>query len=176
MGKTTTLNVRVTPEVKAGAEKVLAQLGLPMSTAIEMYLKQIAMTGGIPFPVTVPEDFGDKDIAEMGKTEENPYVVESEEDLLKAFDGKKKFVVIKRSYEKEVRELLKTQIPESAKIGAELALQGGGDMAAEILYQISNAFGKGDKVKNKLEHKLRGYNMKRNADGEMVLYWRQLDY
>ena len=38
MEKTATLNLRVNPEVKERAEKVLAQLGVPMSTAINMYL------------------------------------------------------------------------------------------------------------------------------------------
>jgi len=53
--KTTTLNLRVNPEVKRRAEEVLSQLGMPMSTAIDIYLKQISMTGGIPFAVTLPK-------------------------------------------------------------------------------------------------------------------------
>lgn len=53
MEKTTTLNLRVNPVVKKQAEDVLSQLGMPMSTAIDIYLKQISMTGGIPFPVTL---------------------------------------------------------------------------------------------------------------------------
>lgn len=55
MEKTATMNLRVNPNVKKQAEDVLAQLGIPMSTAIDMYLKQIFMTGGIPFPVTLPK-------------------------------------------------------------------------------------------------------------------------
>jgi len=55
MEKTTTLNLRVNPTVKQRAEKVLSQLGMPMSTAIDIYLKQISMTGGIPFAVTLPK-------------------------------------------------------------------------------------------------------------------------
>lgn len=54
MEKTTTLNLRVNPTVKQRAEEVLLQLGMPMSTAIDIYLKQISMTGGIPFAVTLP--------------------------------------------------------------------------------------------------------------------------
>ena len=48
MGKTATLNIRVNPDVKENAESVLAQLGIPMATAIDMYLKQISLVGGIP--------------------------------------------------------------------------------------------------------------------------------
>ena len=55
MEKTSTLNLRVNPDVKRRAEEVLSQLGIPMSTAIDIYLKQISMTGGIPFAVTLPK-------------------------------------------------------------------------------------------------------------------------
>ena len=47
MEKTATLNLRVNPTVKERAEKVLSQLGVPMSTAIDMYLNQISLTGGL---------------------------------------------------------------------------------------------------------------------------------
>lgn len=55
MSKTTTLNLRVNPDVKENAENVLSQLNIPMATAIDMYLKQIALVGGIPFPVVLPK-------------------------------------------------------------------------------------------------------------------------
>lgn len=55
MEKTATLNLRVDPTVKGSAEKVLSRLGIPMSTAIDMYLNQITLTGGIPFAVTLPK-------------------------------------------------------------------------------------------------------------------------
>lgn len=38
MEKTATLNLRINPVVKERAEEVLSQLGIPMSTAINMYL------------------------------------------------------------------------------------------------------------------------------------------
>ena len=53
MEKTATLNLRVNPTVKEKAEEVLSRLGVPMSTAIDMYLNQISLTGGIPFPITL---------------------------------------------------------------------------------------------------------------------------
>ena len=55
MEKSTTLNLRVSPEVKKSAEMVLSQLGVPMATAIDIFLKQVALTGGIPFAVTLPK-------------------------------------------------------------------------------------------------------------------------
>ena len=41
--------------LKKRAESVLSQLGIPMSTAIDMYLNQISLVGGIPFAVTLPK-------------------------------------------------------------------------------------------------------------------------
>ncbi|HIT89493.1 MAG TPA: type II toxin-antitoxin system RelB/DinJ family antitoxin [Candidatus Merdenecus merdavium] len=55
MEKTSTLNLRINPTVKQRAEEVLSQLGIPMSTAIDIYLKQISLTGGIPFTVALPK-------------------------------------------------------------------------------------------------------------------------
>ena len=55
MEKSMTLNLRVNPAVKQQAEDVLKQLGIPMATAVDMFLRQIALTGGIPFPVSLPK-------------------------------------------------------------------------------------------------------------------------
>lgn len=53
MEKTTTLNLKINPDVKR-KEEVLSELGIPMSVAIDIYLKQISMTGVIPFASTLP--------------------------------------------------------------------------------------------------------------------------
>lgn len=55
MEKTATLNLRVNPVVKERAENVLSRLGIPMSTAIDIYLNQISLVGGIPFSVILPK-------------------------------------------------------------------------------------------------------------------------
>ena len=55
MEKTMTMNLRVNPTVKQEAEVVLKQLGVPMATAVDMFLRQIALTGGIPFSVSLPQ-------------------------------------------------------------------------------------------------------------------------
>lgn len=55
MEKSATLNLRVNPAIKEQAEGVLKQLGIPMATAIDIYLRQISLTGGIPFPVALPK-------------------------------------------------------------------------------------------------------------------------
>ena len=55
MEKTATLNLRISPEDKKSAERVLTQLGVPMATAVGMFLKQVALTGSIPFSVALPK-------------------------------------------------------------------------------------------------------------------------
>lgn len=55
MEKTTTLNLRVNPVIKQNAETVLKQLGIPMATAVDMFLRQISLTGSIPFPLSLPK-------------------------------------------------------------------------------------------------------------------------
>ena len=55
MQKTATLNLRVDPEVKRSAESVLGKLGLSTSTAVDIFLRQVVLTGGIPFKVALPE-------------------------------------------------------------------------------------------------------------------------
>lgn len=54
MEKTATLNLRINPTVKNNAENVLKQLGIPMATAVDMFLRQISLTGSIPFSVKLP--------------------------------------------------------------------------------------------------------------------------
>ena len=50
MEKSVTMNLRVNPTLKVQAEDILKQLGIPMSTAVDMYLRQITLVGGIPLP------------------------------------------------------------------------------------------------------------------------------
>ncbi len=49
MPKTTTITVRISPEVKANAQKVLERLGLTVSQAVALYFTQISEEQGLPF-------------------------------------------------------------------------------------------------------------------------------
>ena len=40
-------------DIKKDVEAVLGRLGVLMSTAVDMFLNQIVLTGGIPFAVTL---------------------------------------------------------------------------------------------------------------------------
>jgi DNA-damage-inducible protein J len=54
MSKSANLYVRIEPDVKENAEMILTQLGIPMSNAVGMFLKQIVLRRGLPFDVTLP--------------------------------------------------------------------------------------------------------------------------
>ena len=79
--KTVTMNLRVNPSVKQQAEDVLKQLGIPMATAIDMYLRQISMRGGIPFSVTVTNAPTQINADEMDKRTIHAVIAEGLSDL-----------------------------------------------------------------------------------------------
>ena len=54
MNKSANLFIRVEPDVKENAEIILSQLGIPMSNAVGMFLKQIILRRGLPFDVILP--------------------------------------------------------------------------------------------------------------------------
>ncbi|MDO9565229.1 MAG: type II toxin-antitoxin system RelB/DinJ family antitoxin [Candidatus Desulfaltia sp.] len=53
MAKTTNLNIRVDEELKRKAEAIFSELGLNMSTAMNMFLRYSVRYGGIPFDLRV---------------------------------------------------------------------------------------------------------------------------
>lgn len=55
MAKSANLYARIEPEVKEQAETILNALGIPASSAITMFYKQIILHHGLPFEVKLPE-------------------------------------------------------------------------------------------------------------------------
>ena len=54
MAKSETLHIRVNENVKASAERTLEVLGISISEAVNMFLHQIPLVGGLPFDVKIP--------------------------------------------------------------------------------------------------------------------------
>ncbi len=52
--KSANVTARVQPDIKQQAEQVLEQLGIPVSVLIDTLYRQIIMTGGIPYSLTIP--------------------------------------------------------------------------------------------------------------------------
>jgi len=55
MARTANIFARVEPEIKKQAEIILDQLGIPMSNAISIFLRQIVLQKGIPFEMKLPQ-------------------------------------------------------------------------------------------------------------------------
>ena len=51
--KSANLYARIEPEVKEKAESILSTLGIPASSAINMFYKQIILQRGLPFEVNL---------------------------------------------------------------------------------------------------------------------------
>ena len=49
-----TINIRIDENLKKDAEEVLNELGLGMTSAITIFLKQVVRTNSIPFAIEIP--------------------------------------------------------------------------------------------------------------------------
>lgn len=56
MANTINVNIRVDEELKKQTESLLADMGLNMTTAVNIFLRQVLRTGGIPFEITTRTD------------------------------------------------------------------------------------------------------------------------
>ena len=56
MSATAVLRTRIDPRRKARVEKILAQLGLTSTQAVNLFFAQIERRRAIPFPLTLEDD------------------------------------------------------------------------------------------------------------------------
>ena len=54
--KTAVVHARMEPQTKLKAEGVLSRLGITPTEAIRVFYRQIALRGGLPFSVTIPNE------------------------------------------------------------------------------------------------------------------------
>lgn len=54
MGKSQTIRARVEPALKRDAEAILKNIGLTSSEAITLFLTQVRLNNGLPFPLRIP--------------------------------------------------------------------------------------------------------------------------
>ena len=67
MGKTATIQARVDAKTKSRAIAVLNALGMNITEAVNIYLKQIVLTKSIPFEVKIPKELTEKTLAKAAK-------------------------------------------------------------------------------------------------------------
>lgn len=87
-----TIQIRIDEKTKRDAKKVLDTIGMDMSSAVKVYLKQIVITQGIPFQLLT----------------ENGLTVEQEQEILKASEEAKKGINVSGPLKgKEIVQYLK---------------------------------------------------------------------
>lgn len=80
MVRTSNVFARVEPEVKEQAESILNQLGIPMSNAVGMFLKQVVIQRGIPFDIKLPAN-KPISVSELTKEQLNAEIAKGMEDI-----------------------------------------------------------------------------------------------
>lgn len=99
MAKSANLYARIEPEVKEQAESILSALGIPASSAINMFYKQIIMRRGLPFEVRIP---GSKpvDISTLTEEEFHAELEKGYADMKagRVKDARQAFADIRRDY------------------------------------------------------------------------------
>ena len=65
------INLRVDDDVKRNAEQTLNEIGLSMSTAINIFLKTVVRENRIPFELSVDPFYGKENMEELKRRAEN---------------------------------------------------------------------------------------------------------
>ncbi len=69
MAKTETLHVRIDPDTKRSTDEILSVLGLSTAEAVNIFLHQIVLRGGLPFQIMLPAP-NDETLAAMREARE----------------------------------------------------------------------------------------------------------
>lgn len=54
IGKTRMIHARIDPRLKESAERVFSKIGISTTEAIRLFLKQVELHKGLPFPIAIP--------------------------------------------------------------------------------------------------------------------------
>ena len=97
--KSANLYARIEPDVKEKAERILSALGIPASSAINMFYKQIILQRGLPFEVKIPFDRS-VDISTLSEAEFNEELEKGYADIQerRTKNAKKAFDDIRKDY------------------------------------------------------------------------------
>jgi DNA-damage-inducible protein J len=84
MANTTNLNIRVDEDIKRKAEAIFFELGLNMSTAVNIFLRYSVRYGGIPFDLRIEKP--------NAETLSAINAVNNNRDMSKTFDSAKELM------------------------------------------------------------------------------------
>ena len=97
--KSANLYARIEPDVKEQAESILSVLGIPASSAINMFYKQIILNRGLPFEVKIPME-KPVNVAELIETELNAELEKGYTDMVagRTKPARQAFADIRKDY------------------------------------------------------------------------------
>ena len=97
--KSANLYARIEPDVKEQAESILSVLGIPASSAINMFYKQIILNRGLPFAVKIPME-KPVNVAELIETELNAELEKGYTDMVagRTKPARQAFADIRKDY------------------------------------------------------------------------------
>jgi DNA-damage-inducible protein J len=104
--KTADVRLRLEPELKEQAVKILSDSGLELSIAIRLFLKQVVAHGGLPFDVRQPNAATLRAMREPIAKARFSSAKELFDDLEKGSQGKKRNATQKKRREKGVPKRL----------------------------------------------------------------------
>lgn len=93
------LNLKIDEDEMREAEEILGDLGLPLPVAIELFLKQVVLSKGIPFEIKLPNE----DLMQLGEMDQqhfNNIMTRGYEELLhgKTTPSKQVYEQFRRKY------------------------------------------------------------------------------
>ncbi len=99
MSKTSNVFVRVEPKTKEQAETILNSLGLSMSSAVDLFLKQVVIQKGIPFDIKLEPKYPPC-IDDLTKEEIDALLQESMDDIKegRVYSNEQVKVILKKTY------------------------------------------------------------------------------
>lgn len=80
------IHTRIDPQTKSQAQDILNRLGITLTEAIELYLRQIVFVKGIPFEVKIPNELTIETLEKSERGEEL-HEATSVEEMFKELDS-----------------------------------------------------------------------------------------
>lgn len=97
MAKTANLNVRIDPQTKHGAEQLFSTFGITISDAVNIFLRQSLLVGGLPFEMKQPRYNGETEAA----MQEARNIISGKKKVKKYFSADELFVELDAEYKAE---------------------------------------------------------------------------
>lgn len=82
-GRTSNMNIRMDKDVKEQAQRIFSQLGMDMTTAVNVFLRQVIRSNGLPFELRLdtPNEETLAAIREVQEMKKDPSIGKSYTDV-----------------------------------------------------------------------------------------------